>query len=100
MVGSDDSVVRIFDSNGDEVSVIPSKKHGCDVVHFSPDNNTAIFASKYESNIGSDYHKIRHLDINHKNFIHYYCGHERQVFNRHLVFLIDCLNVYTHYSQK
>ena len=79
MVGSDDSVVRIFDVNGEEVSTIPSKKHGCDAVRFYGNSDTAIFASKYETNIGTDFHKIRHLDIPKKTFLHYYSGHERQV---------------------
>ena len=78
MVGSDDSVVRIFNMNGDAFD-IPSKKHGCDVVRFCNNTNTAIFASRYEAKIGAEFHKIRHLDIEHKTFLHYYAGHERQV---------------------
>ncbi|XP_054160462.1 WD repeat-containing protein 82-like [Oppia nitens] len=79
MVSSDDSIVRIFNLNGDEVGVIPSKKHGSDHIHWMNDTNTCVFASRYETQIGADVHKIRHLDINSKTFLHYYCGHERQV---------------------
>lgn len=79
MVGSDDSVVRIFNLNGD-ANDVPSKKHGCESVRYSNDGKTAIFASKYESKMGAEYHKVRHLDIDRKTFIHYYAGHERQVF--------------------
>jgi WD40 repeat protein len=80
IVSSDDKTMRIFDILGQELCCIPSKKHGCDLVQFMTDGNTAIFASKYDSNIGSDFHKIRHLDLHRKQFIHYYCGHENQVY--------------------
>ncbi|CAG2165246.1 unnamed protein product [Oppiella nova] len=79
IASSDDSVVRIFDMNGVEVNLIPSKKHGSDCIQWLNDTNTAVFASKYETQIGSDVHKIRHLDVERKTFMHYYCGHERQV---------------------
>lgn len=80
IVSSDDKTVRIFNTNGEEVSVIPSLKHGCDGVVFTTDGNTAIFGSKSDSLMnGSQVHKIRHLDIHRKQFIHYYCGHEKQV---------------------
>lgn len=80
LVSSDDKTIRVFDCFGNEMSMIPSRKHGCDLAQFMADGHTAIHASKYEAiRDGKELHKIRHLDLNKKSFIHYYCGHEKEV---------------------
>ncbi|CAG2114472.1 unnamed protein product, partial [Medioppia subpectinata] len=90
IAASDDSIVRIFDTNGVQKSAIPSKKHGSACIQWVNDTNTAVFASKHDDHKqGSDIHKIRHLDIERTTFIHYYAGHERQGSDIHKIRHLD-----------
>lgn len=45
------------------------------------DGNSAVLGSKYQELTCETayHHKIRHLDLNNRQFIHYYNGHEKQV---------------------